>query len=386
MPETSPFSAGCQRFADLPPELAAAIFSRLSLKERCAGWPVARAALQPAVCTAFEASPGSRLPLRLSPRRYLSTLPPSHLHRHRAVPLCCRRWCLLAHMPVLLERVSVDVRGLARLQSLCAWLMFRAAGHMRELGITFCATHPFYEEESNIAAADLAAALAVCGAAGGLTLLRLFVEGMRLGTGAWLPLGLHQLRHLMLRGHTSSEEDEVLYFPSLLAPLTSMGDLETLWLEGSGSGLPDLTAGLGLLPVSLKRLHLAHPGPPALQSLEVQVGAAAGVGGWVGRYLLRCCCMPARCCPPCTIRRQCGSVSHAAELSYYRLAQPQQPGCQLTLLRTAISAAYMSAAQTHTALRPEHPTCQPVRPHFGRPVQPVRTGGAQPAAVGNLQL
>jgi len=64
----------------------------------------------------------------------------STLCRHRTLALVCRRWAALVNSPWLLEDIEFDpIRGPqampARLRHFGAWLVRRAAGHVRCLGL-----------------------------------------------------------------------------------------------------------------------------------------------------------------------------------------------------------------------------------------------------------
>ena len=91
--------------------------------------------------------------------------------RHAALPLACRRLHSLLYSPRLLRDVSIVVTpsGSQEVQSLLSWLVARCAGHMQRLYLYMGME---LLEQDEVAQADLAAqlpaALAACGAAGGL--------------------------------------------------------------------------------------------------------------------------------------------------------------------------------------------------------------------------
>jgi len=128
-----------------------------------------------------------------------------------------------------------------RLRSACEWLLRRATGRVErlELRLDF-AELPEQQECST----HVAAAIAVCGAAGSLQQLRLKVDQVS-AVASWL-LAARSLQSLSVDAGVAFQVD---------SPLHALTALEELWLD-SGENLC-IRPG-ARLPPSLTRLHLGR--------------------------------------------------------------------------------------------------------------------------------
>ena len=163
----------------------------------------------------------------------------------------------------------------ARLTSFCLWFA-RHRGSVQQLSLSLGAQHLPDEYNVCLAAAQITAALAACGAAGcPLATLQLEVTNLDLPGSGWVG-ELRSLRTLAIHRAFDNMELEV---DSSLAALTR---LESLWISASYEFLDMSPA--AHLPRSLTRLHLCGYQADALPQ---QVGA-----GWPGSHRMA----EARCC------------------------------------------------------------------------------------------
>ncbi|EFN53920.1 hypothetical protein CHLNCDRAFT_136129 [Chlorella variabilis] len=180
------------------------------------------------------------------------------VHRHRALPLVCRRWAHLANAPELLRAVKVawkthrlrDGHILQWLRSLCAWLVSRAAAHVQHLDLALCdlSWTEWSEEQQAEAEQALESALAACGSLAELRLMTNLVHS----AGAWVA-PLHSLRRLHLTLMSEARDTPVW----ALHHLTALDQLELL------GGRIRLQPGAGL-PSSLTSLRLGGTRPGVL--------------------------------------------------------------------------------------------------------------------------
>ncbi|KAL4458865.1 hypothetical protein ABPG75_013730 [Micractinium tetrahymenae] len=145
--------------------------------------------------------------------------------RHRAVPLVSRRWHADVHSPQLLRRLSVTVTGepefMRRLRLAGEWLALRAARHVRALRLrTDWPEDLIREGREPETAAIIAAALAACGAVGGLTEVELQLDGLPLELSTWLAPLARSLRRLVV------DSESTLEVACSLSFLTALRELE----------------------------------------------------------------------------------------------------------------------------------------------------------------
>jgi len=197
---------------------------------------------------------------------------------HQAVPLVCRRLRQLVHSPALLRDISLTLGGSStepevapavraqRLHSACEWLQCRAVGHVEQLELTLeLAGLP----EQHTCSAQVAAAIAACGAAGSLQHLWIDTDQLPGSTGGLL--AARSLRSLSIATVDAFKVD---------SPLQALTALEQLWLDSVHE--MGMQPGASL-PPSLTRLHLGGERSASLPH-QVRWRAAAHV------LFGACCC------------------------------------------------------------------------------------------------
>lgn len=196
--------------------------------------------------------------------------------RHRALPLVCRRLDCLLGSPRLLRHVSLTTKlsSLDSARSLLGWLVARCSGHMQQLQLSLHLkglSDDFQpNDDCSEVASNLAAALAVCGAAGGLAELDVGLRGSlwaALHIGSWSAT-LHGLTRLRFAVDCELRTT---------GRLSGLKRLQVLELEGK----PTNVATFAALPASVTRFKLGSTdndnGDSSIDMLPMQVKVCPAV-------------------------------------------------------------------------------------------------------------